>query len=145
MLLLRNIIKISIGADLTGKKTTDMWYEEEGRYNYRNAQFSTNTGHFTQIVWAGSTQMGAGRAVSSTGAQFVVARYSPAGNVRGKFEENVRPKGSNAVGGDNQGNFEQLIQYATTKRWRYVVRQQALKHEKKMEQKITQRLKVILG
>ena len=87
-----------------------MWYEEESKYNYRSAQFSTSTGHFTQVVWAGSTQMGAGRAVSSSGAQFVVARYSPAGNVRGKFEENVRPKGTSPVGGggSNQGNFNTI-------------------------------------
>ena len=83
-----------MGTDLTEKKTTDMWYEEAGKYNYRNTQFSTSTGHFTQVVWAGSTQMEAGRVVSSSGAQFVFVRYSPAGNVRGKFEENVRPKGS---------------------------------------------------
>jgi hypothetical protein len=83
-----------------------MWYEEESKYNYRSAQFSTNTGHFTQVVWAGSTQMGAGRAVSSSGAHFVVARYSPAGNVRGKFAENVRPKGTSPVGGvENHGNL----------------------------------------
>ena len=91
------------GTDLTGKKATEMWYEEEGRYNYRSAQFSTSTGHFTQVVWVGSTQMGAGKAVSSSGAQFVVARYSPAGNVRGKFEENVKAKGTRAPGGESQG------------------------------------------
>ena len=95
-----------MGTDLTGKKTTDMWYEEASKYNYRNAQFSTRTAHFTQVVWAGSTPMVAGRVVSSSGAQFVVARYSLAGNVRGTFEENVRQKGTSAVGGvENQGNF----------------------------------------
>ena len=96
-------IHYDIGAELTGKKTTDMWYEEESRYNYRNARFSSNTGHFTQVVWAESTHIGAGKAVSSSGAQFVVARYSPAGNVQGKFAENVKTKGS-AISGGNQGN-----------------------------------------
>ena len=84
-----------------------MWYEEEGKYSYQSASFSTGTGHFTQVVWAGSLQMGAGKAVSKSGAQFVVARYSPAGNVRGQFAENVKPKGARPIG----GNEDQGIQY----------------------------------
>lgn len=79
------------GAQLTGKKVTDMWYEEHDKYRYGNPGFSQQTGHFTQIVWQSSKQMGAGKAVSSTGAQFVVARYQPPGNVRGQFPENVKP------------------------------------------------------
>ena len=75
-----------------------MWYEEEGKYSYKNASFSSGTGHFTQVVWAGSLQIGVGKAVSKSGAQFVVARYSPAGNVRGQFVENVKPKGARPVG-----------------------------------------------
>ena len=84
-----------------------MWYEEEGKYSYQSASFSTGTGHFTQVVWAGSLQMGAGKAVSKSGAQFVVARYSPAGNVRGQFAENVKPKGARPIGGSE----DQGIQY----------------------------------
>ena len=45
------------GAELTGKKVLDMWYEEEGKYSYKNASFSSGTGHFTQVVWAGSIGM----------------------------------------------------------------------------------------
>ena len=84
------------GAQLTGRKVTDMWYEEHDKYNYSNPGFSSTTGHFTQIVWQNSKEMGAGKAVSSSGAQFVVARYQPPGNVRGLFPENVKPAG---VGG----------------------------------------------
>lgn len=86
------------GAQLTGRKVTDMWYEEHDKYNYSNPGFTSTTGHFTQIVWQNSKEMGAGKAVSSSGAQFVVARYQPPGNVRGQFPENVKPAG---VGGGN--------------------------------------------
>ena len=78
---------------------TDMWYEEHDKYNYSNPGFSSTTGHFTQIVWQNSKEMGAGKAVSSSGAQFVVARYQPPGNVRGLFPENVKPAG---VGGGKE-------------------------------------------
>ena len=87
-----------------------MWYEEERKYNYspQSARFSTNTGHFTQVVWASSRQMGAGKAVSKSGAQFVVARYSPAGNVRGQFVENVKPKGTSPPGGSEDSGTQCL-------------------------------------
>ena len=79
------------GGQLTGRKVTDMWYEEHDQYRYGNPGFSKQTGHFTQIVWQSSKEMGVGKAVSSSGAQFVVARYQPPGNVRGQFPENVKP------------------------------------------------------
>jgi len=88
------------GGQLTGRKVTDMWYEEHDKYRYGNPGFSTQTGHFTQIVWQSSKEMGVGKAVSSTGAQFVVARYQPPGNVRGQFPENVKPA-TNGGGGGN--------------------------------------------
>ena len=86
------------GANLTGRQATEMWYEESDKYRYNSPGFSTGTGHFTQIVWAASTEMGAGIAESSSGAQFVVARYTPPGNVLNKFGDNVRPKGARAEG-----------------------------------------------
>lgn len=88
------------GGQLTGRKVTDMWYEEHDKYSFRNPGFSSTTGHFTQIVWQNSKEMGAGKAVSSSGAQFVVARYQPPGNVRGQFPENVKPAGTGE--GDGQ-------------------------------------------
>ena len=75
-----------------------MWYEESDKYRFNSPGFSTSTGHFTQIVWVDSTEMGAGIAESSSGAQFVVARYTPPGNVLNKFGENVRPRGTRGAG-----------------------------------------------
>ena len=47
------------------------------------------TGHFTQVVWVNSTELGMGHATSQSGSVYTVARYSPAGNYRGQFEQKV--------------------------------------------------------
>jgi len=52
-----------------------------------------NTGHFTQVVWKGSQQLGCGVASCPAipGGTFYVCRYVPAGNVQGAFPNNVTP------------------------------------------------------
>ena len=49
-------------------------------------------GHFTQVVWKGSKEVGIGKAFGNDGRVFVVANYYPAGNILGKFKDNVFPK-----------------------------------------------------
>lgn len=51
------------------------------------------SGHFTAMVWKSTKEMGIGKATASDGSSFVVARYSPAGNItnQGHFENNVLP------------------------------------------------------
>lgn len=52
-------------------------------------------GHFTQVVWKDSTQLGVG--VATDGKKvYVVGQYRPAGNMntREHFEKNVLPPGS---------------------------------------------------
>lgn len=46
-----------------------------------------------QVVWKGTTKMGAGIASNGRGSNYVVARYLPPGNVVGgsQFADNVRP------------------------------------------------------
>jgi hypothetical protein len=46
-------------------------------------------GHFTQMVWKGSRKMGAALVKTDDGKHIVVANYYPAGNVIGRFLENV--------------------------------------------------------
>lgn len=43
--------------------------------------FAGNTGHFTQIVWQATKKFGIAQAKSSTGWTYVVARFSPPGNL----------------------------------------------------------------
>lgn len=77
---------------MTGRKATDQWYNEISNYNFSDPKKSKSpVGHFTQVVWKGSTQMGAAMATSASGWNFVVARYRAAGNMRGAEKMNVMP------------------------------------------------------
>ena len=68
-----------------------MWYEEVSSYSFSNPGFSMSTGHFTQLVWAGSKSVGFGVAVDASGSSFYsVANYDPPGN-SGDYENNVLP------------------------------------------------------
>ena len=47
-------------------------------------------GHFTQVIWKGSREIGIGRAFADKGQTvYVVCNYFPAGNIIGHFKENV--------------------------------------------------------
>ncbi|XP_063054043.1 GLI pathogenesis-related 2, like [Engraulis encrasicolus] len=79
--------------DQTGKDVSDRWYNEVQQYNFNRPGFTSGTGHFTAMVWKSSRKLGVGKAVASDGSTFVVARYTPAGNIvnQGQFEANVLP------------------------------------------------------
>lgn len=49
------------------------------------------TGHFTQVIWRDSTELGVGMARNRNGEVYVVCNYNPAGNFLGSFTENVLP------------------------------------------------------
>jgi len=63
------------------------WYEEKKGYRYRkiNGSSGYNTGHYTQMIWKDTRQMGVGVAVCPNGSIIVVANYYPAGNVVGQY------------------------------------------------------------
>ena len=69
------------------------WYDEEPLYDYNNPGFSPETGHFTQVVWKGTTEIGCGftTGCSPGYANVWVCQYSPPGNFLGQFAENVFP------------------------------------------------------
>ena len=60
--------------------------------NYQAFIFlSNNLGHFTQVVWKNSKNLGIAKARSSSGKIIVVANYEPAGNFIGQYVQNVPP------------------------------------------------------
>ncbi|KAG9342198.1 hypothetical protein JZ751_016700 [Albula glossodonta] len=79
----------SAPKQLTGKEAVDSWYSEIKDYNFRKPGFNSNTGHFTQVVWKSSKEVGVGLATDGN-IVFVVGQYSPKGNITnaGYFEEN---------------------------------------------------------
>jgi hypothetical protein len=72
-----------------------MWYDEVNKYNFNNPGFSASTGHFTQLVWKATTDLGCGIAISAKNRIYGVCNYTPPGNVVGtnnEFKRNVLPK-----------------------------------------------------
>uniref|UniRef100_A0A3P8T9Z9 Im:7150988 n=1 Tax=Amphiprion percula TaxID=161767 RepID=A0A3P8T9Z9_AMPPE len=76
-----------------GKEAVDSWYSEIKDYDWSKPGFQSNTGHFTQVVWKSSTELGVGMATDGN-LLFVVGQYRPAGNIsnEGYFQKNVDPK-----------------------------------------------------
>jgi pathogenesis-related protein 1 len=80
----------SNGYPITGNLAVDSWEEEADDYNYSTGNCSGVCGHYTQVVWRGSTQVGcaykrcpAGGSNGPFGASawdFIVCNYDPPGN-----------------------------------------------------------------
>jgi uncharacterized protein YkwD len=67
------------------------WTDEAALYDYNNPTFSSATGHFTQVVWKSTTQVGCANTNSCGGGRLYSCRYFPAGNYLGQFQDNVSP------------------------------------------------------
>ena len=64
--------------------------DEEKNYDFNKNKFSKATGHFTQAIWKDTTDIGCGFWVDKENKKYyIVLLYYPAGNIFGKFSENV--------------------------------------------------------
>ena len=52
--------------------------------------FSADTGHFTQVVWRGTREVGCGHA-QCNGNDIWVCQYDPPGNFEGQYQQQVLP------------------------------------------------------
>ncbi len=73
-----------------------MWYDEESGYDYDEPGYVPGLGHFTQLVWKSTTEIGCAHVSGcssghSLRANTWVCQYAPAGNFVSQFAENVLP------------------------------------------------------
>jgi len=86
----------NLAAGTTGamdpESVVAMWYDEVKGYSFQQPGFSMQTGHFTQVVWRSTTQVGCGMA-QCKGNDIWVCEYDPPGNWEGKYKQQVLPAG----------------------------------------------------
>lgn len=82
----------NIALGYSSVDAVDAWYDEISKYNYDDPKFSEATGHFTQVVWKDTTELGCAR-INCAGyyGQYTLCEYNPAGNYAGQFPKNVLP------------------------------------------------------
>lgn len=83
-------IRYSTGATapqrVTPTQVTDSWGSEKQHYDYAANTCAAGKvcGHYTQVVWRTTTDIGCAKAVCSDHAQVWVCHYAPPGNWRGQ-------------------------------------------------------------
>ena len=76
------------GMEATGREISTHWYNEIKKYNFKG-DWQSGCGHFTQMIWKDTKEVGFGKWKDKKGNIYVVANYFPAGNVMGFFKYNV--------------------------------------------------------
>lgn len=46
--------------DVTGERVVKAWYNEISGYDFNAPKFSSETSHFTQLIWATTKELGIG-------------------------------------------------------------------------------------
>jgi len=68
------------GASLSAQQAEQLWYAEVSKYNFGAPAYSSAVGHFTQLVWKATTQVGCAKAICG-GQVLISCRYAPPGNM----------------------------------------------------------------
>jgi hypothetical protein len=82
------------------QQSVQSWFDEYSCYNWNSPGYQPCAGHFTQVVWKGTTDVGCASITCPRGANFgggaqpqriYACNYLPAGNVSnpGQFQANV--------------------------------------------------------
>lgn len=70
----------------------EAWGDERKDYNFGKGDFTEGTGHFTQLVWKDTTDVGCGTTLCGDRGWFLACEYWPRGNVIGDFKDEVQTR-----------------------------------------------------
>ena len=84
-----NLYASSASTPPRPEAVVDSWYNEIQHYDFNQPGFRPDTGHFTQVVWKSSHELGIGIAQAANGTWYVVGNYRPPGNIINQFATNV--------------------------------------------------------
>ena len=79
---------------LSSQEIFEAWYNEHKNYDFNKNKFQKGTGHFTQLVWKETKEVGFGK-IEIGDLLCLVALYYPAGNKFGEFTKNVFESNNN--------------------------------------------------
>jgi uncharacterized protein YkwD len=73
-------------SSFSAKDASESWYSEIQDYVYRAVSVANyhKTGHYTQMVWKNTKQVGIGVSICKDGGIIIVANYFPPGNYIGE-------------------------------------------------------------
>ncbi|MFE3203584.1 CAP family protein [Embleya sp. NPDC059237] len=84
----------SVSSPASATEAAKAWYDEVPQYDFRRGEFGPHTGNFTQLVWKGTTRVGAARSAgrgSRWYETYIVVNWQAPGNMMGAFRDNVFP------------------------------------------------------
>lgn len=83
---------LAIGCSDTVSGCVELWGNERDKYDFGNPGFDKETGHFTQLVWKNTTDVGCGRKWCGKKRWYLVCEYWPRGNILGQFDKQVETR-----------------------------------------------------
>jgi hypothetical protein len=75
----------------------EAWGNERDIFDFSDPKFSMEAGHFSQLVWKNTTDVGCARRLCDESGWYLACEYWPRGNVEGAYEEEINNQANGAT------------------------------------------------